>query len=76
MSAPICANCGRSVEGIDLCECCDEPVLDLEKEGRELRMKVESWLEDWAGEKCPEYIAGCPCCEAWKSLDLVFFCLD
>lgn len=25
MSAPVCANCGKSVEGTELCECCDEP---------------------------------------------------
>lgn len=21
------------------------------------------------GERCPEYVEGCPCCEAWKQYD-------
>ena len=31
----------------------------------------EAVLFYW-GERCPDYEAGCPACEAWKQYDLLF----
>lgn len=29
---------------------------------------AEAITEQW-GERCPEYVKGCPCCEAWRQYD-------
>lgn len=30
---------------------------------------IEEALTDQWGERCPDYVAGCPCCDAWKLYD-------
>jgi len=40
----------------------------------ENNMKDEmfKWVESFWGTRCPDYVADCPCCEAWKAYDYLF----
>lgn len=38
------------------------------------KAKVEVWLSEkevveYAGPRCPEYVEGCACCDAWARFD-------
>lgn len=31
--------------------------------------KIDEAITNWFGERCPDAVAGCPCCDAWAELD-------
>lgn len=32
---------------------------------------VEQAIREHWGERCPDYVDGCPCCDAWREYDLI-----
>jgi len=40
--------------------------------GMELKLKVAQYIEEWYGEKCPDYEENCPCCKKHKALNDLF----
>jgi hypothetical protein len=38
----------------------------------ELIANVKLYLTAFYGERCLDFCAGCPCCEAWKAYDEYF----
>lgn len=33
--------------------------------------RIEAALEDYSGERCEEYMPGCPCCDTWAQWDTI-----
>jgi hypothetical protein len=49
---------------------------DVEERGKILKKSMKVFLEDWIGEKCPDYEPSCVCCQAWESFDKLFVEID
>lgn len=41
-------------------------------EGRLLRDMAERWLEEFFGERCPDFSPTCEVCKRWAALDALF----
>ena len=33
---------------------------------------TKKWMENWWGERCPDFEENCYCCQAWKAFDVMF----
>ena len=43
-----------------------------ENELSELKDRLEKWIKEYWGERCPDYCESCPCCKAWDAFDYLF----
>lgn len=37
---------------------------------------IEEAITDYYGPRCDDYMQGCPCCDAWKTLDDIKLFID
>ena len=44
----------------------------LESEGRTIKERCVAWMEEYWGDRCPDFDKDCPCCKAWVAFDVVF----
>ncbi len=38
----------------------------------ELKDRLEQWIKECWGDRCPDYCTSCSCCKAWDAFDYLF----